>query len=326
MKIFLKLAKELFDSGKAIGFKTNITEATGWLRNHSKGIGEELGNALSGKAKGVNDFLIKGDLYGKLFAHLDDVAKQYPDATLKVAAKNAKKGGFKVAKIEVKNGEKTLGNYALSLSDDGSIKVKLNGARSKMSEYIDREGVRIVASSDVGTAKASYNIAGKTGQMELSHAGEQVAIAEYVNKAGDLTRAGATYEKADNLVLGQMYYNNHEVSFLGNTEGLKQLETRYKTEIQRQKKEIEPLVLELLRPLRERFNTAIDLFKYNGKTNFEKFLSKNEITRTVKELKAEATTLEVLEKAGKISKNESQYLAQIKTDIDSAKKLIAITV
>ena len=51
MRIFAKLAKEVFNSGKAIGLKTNITDATKYLKAHSKGIGEELGNTLSGKAK-----------------------------------------------------------------------------------------------------------------------------------------------------------------------------------------------------------------------------------------------------------------------------------
>ena len=58
MKIFSKLAKEVLDSGKAIGFKTNVSNATGWLKSHSKGVGEQIGNALSGNAKSINGWPI----------------------------------------------------------------------------------------------------------------------------------------------------------------------------------------------------------------------------------------------------------------------------
>ena len=157
MAIFMKLAKEVLNSGKAIGFKTNITEATGWLKNHAKGVGEELGNALSGPAKNINDTLIKGELYDKLFAHLDDVAKQYPDATVQVVAKNAKKGGYKIAKINVKNGDKTIYSQAVSITDDGKIKTNVNEMGTEISQAIDKNGVRALAKSETGTVKASYN-------------------------------------------------------------------------------------------------------------------------------------------------------------------------
>ena len=123
-KIFTKLAMEVFNSGTPIGLKTNITQATGWLKAHSKGVGEELGNALGGKGKKVNEWLIKGDVYDKLFAHLDDVAKQYPEATVQVAAKKAKKGGYKVAKINIKNGDETLYNQAVSITETGAVKTR----------------------------------------------------------------------------------------------------------------------------------------------------------------------------------------------------------
>ena len=162
MRIFAKLAKEVFNSGKAIGLKTNITDATKYLKAHSKSIGEELGNALPGKAKKINDKLIKEDLYDKLFAHIDDVARQYPDATVQVAAKNAKKGGYKIAKIDVKNGNKTVYKQALSITDDGTVKTKMTGMGAEMSEFVDKKGVRAIATSDVGTVKATYNSVEKT--------------------------------------------------------------------------------------------------------------------------------------------------------------------
>ena len=326
MKIIAKLAKEVFDSGKAIGFETSITNATSWLKSHSKGVGEELGNVLGGKAKSINDKLIKGDMYDKLFAHLDDVAKQYPDATVQIAAKNAQKGGYKIAKINVKNGDRTIYSQAVSLADNGSLKTKVNCMGNEASEFVDKKGFRMISNSDVGTTRVSYDFAKKNGQLELSHNGKEVAFANYVNKGGNSTRGGATYETADNLVSGQMYYNNHEVSFLGDTEGLKQWGNRYQQELQKQKKIATPLLLELLRPLRERFNTAIDLFKYNGKTNFEKFVNKDEMLRTIKELQGEVVSFEKLKKAGNITAEEVQYVRQIKSDIDNAKKLIEISV
>ena len=324
MKIIAKLAKEVFDSGKAIGFKTNITNVTGWLKKHPKGVGEQIGNALSGKAKSVNDTLIKGDMYDKLFAHLDDVAKQYPDATVQVAAKNAKKGGYKVAKVTVKNGDNTLYKQAVSITDDGTIKTKAQQMGSEISESVDRQGVRAIVTSETGTVKASYSKAQKTGQVELSHASGQIATANYVNKGGNTIRGGASYEVADDLVSGQMYYNGHEVSFLGDTDGLKKWAVRANAQRAKQRKEIEPLMLSLLRPLRDRFNTAIDLFKYNGKTDFERFVSKEELYKTVKELQGEVVSFEKLKQAGNLTPENASYLAQIKSDIGQAERLIEI--
>ena len=326
MGIFMKLAKEVFDSGRAIGFRTNVTEATGWLRTHSKGVGEQIGNALGGKAKGVNEILIKGDLYDKFFAHIDDVAKQYPDATVQVAAKNAKKGGYKVAKIEIKNGDKTIYKQAVSIADDGTFKTKAHQMGTELSESIDREGIRAIATSEAGTVKLAYNQMQKNGQLELSHMGDQVAVANYVNKGNSATRGGLTYEVADNLVSGQAYHNGHELSFLGDTEGLKQYAVRAKAESAKRSEEIKPLTIALLRPLRDRFNTVVDLFKYNGKTDFERFVSKNELTKSVKELQKEVIDLESLKKTGGITFEKAEYLAQIKSDIQQAERLIEITV
>ena len=326
MKIFAKLVKEVFNSGKAIGFKSNITEATGWLRAHSKGVGEQIGNALGGNIKSINDELIKGDLYDKLFAHLDDVAKQYPKATVQVAAKNAKKSGYKVAKVTVKNGDKTLYKQAVSISNDGTLKTKAYQMGTEMSESFDRQGVRATVASEAGTIKASYNNAQKAGEVELSNAGNQVAVANYVNKGETSTRGGVMYEATDDLISGQAYYNGHEISFIGDTDALKQWEARAKAEMQKQKGEAMPLMLQLLRPLRERFNTVIDLFKYNGKKDFERFISKDELFKSVKELQGEVVHLESLKKAGKITTEEMRYLDQIRTDIGNARELIEITI
>ena len=325
MKIFAKLAKELFESGRAIGFKTNITEATGWLRGHSKGIGEELGNALSGKGKKINNLLIKFDLYDKFFAHLDDVAKQYPDATVEVAAKNAKKGGFKIGKIRVKNGDETILEVKGSIANDGTVKAKASAMGEKVSTYVDQQGVRSTASSNVGTIRTSSDFAQQTGELELTHAGEQVALAKYANKGGNLTRGGATYEVADDLVTGEMYHNGHEISYIGSKDGLKGWGKRWQEEAQRQKKEIEPLANMLLRPLRERFNTAIDLFKYNGRKDFEKFVNKNELSQCVAELQDEAVKLKKgFKGAEKVSDEHIARLIQVEEDMKYAKKLIAI--
>lgn len=323
MRIFAKLAKEVFNSGKAIGLKTNITDATKYLKAHSKGIGEELGNTLSGKAKKINDKLIKEDLYDKLFAHIDDVARQYPDATVQVAAKNAKKGGYKIAKIDVKNGNKTVYKQALSITDDGTVKTKMSGMGAEMSEFVDKKGVRAIATSDVGTVKATYNSVEKTGQVALSHADEQVAVANYVNTGKNRIGSSAEYEIVDNLVSGKMHYNNHEVSFIGDKGGLKQWGRRYKAEVVKQKESIEPLMISILRPLRDRFNTAIDLFKYNGRTDFERFLSKDELHKSIKELQNETVKLKDL-KAKYSSAKDLEYLKQIKNDIKDAEELIKI--
>lgn len=325
MKIIAKLAKEAFDSGKALGFKANITDATGWLKNHSKGVGEQIGNALSGKAKTVNDTLLKRDMYDKLFAHLDDVAKQYPDATVQIAAKNAKKGGYKIATVNIKNGDETIGKYAMSITNDGTFKVKAKHMGSELSESVTAQEIRATVSSKAGTMRTSYNIPEKTGRLELKHAGEDVAVANYVNKGGNVTRGGATYEAADGLVSGQIYHNGHEVSFLGDTKGLQQFGKSIKAEYAEEKKKLEPLTIALLRPLRDRFNTAIDLFKYNGRKDFERFLSKDELTKSIKELQDETVKIKkAFPKAEKVPLEKIKYLEQIESDMKQAKILITV--
>ena len=318
-----KLAMEVFNSGTPIGYKTTIKEATGWLRNHSKGVGEELGNALNGRAKKLNDILIKCDVYNKVFAHLDDVAKQYPEATVQVAAKNAKKGGYKVGKISIKNGDETIYKQAISITEDGAVKTKANSLGSELTESMDIHGGQVIGSSEVGTVRAKYDLAQEKGQLELINGDKQVAIAKYENKGGTATRGGFTYETVDDTISGQMYYNNHEVSFSGNTGELKSWGIRYQAEAKKQKEKIAPLVLEILRPLRERFNTAIDLFKYNGRTNFERFLSKDELAKCTE---GKAIDLESLKRTKDLPTEKMEYLRQIKSDIAQAEKLIEISV
>ena len=85
----------------------------------------------------------------------------------------------------------------------------------------------------------------------------------------------------------------------------------------------EPLMISILRPLRDRFNTAIDLFKYNGRTDFERFLSKDELHKSIKELQNETVKLKDL-KAKYSSAKDLEYLKQIKNDIKDAEELIKI--
>jgi len=81
----------------------------------------------------------------------------------------------------------------------------------------------------------------------------------------------------------------------------------------------------LLRPLRERFNTAIDLFKYNGRKDFEKFVNKNELSQCVAELQDEAVKLKKgFKGAEKVSDEHIARLIQVEEDMKYAKKLIAI--
>ena len=90
------------------------------------------------------------------------------------------------------------------------------------------------------------------------------------------------------------------------------------------KKKLSPLTIKLLRPLRERFNIAVDLFKYNKKTDFERFVSKEELTKSIKDLKKEAINIENLKKVKNITTEETEYLRQIKSDINCARELIEI--
>lgn len=315
MNIIGKLLKEALDSGKAVGYKTSVTDITGWLKTHSKAVGEELGNALGGKAKGINDKLIQGDVYDKLFTHMDDIAQQYPNATIQVAAKNAKKGGYKVAKLTVKNGDDTILNQAISVTNDGTIKSRKNFMGTEETISCDAQGMRGIQTSKAGTTKISYNAAQKTGQMELNYDGEQVAIVNYVNKGENTNRGGITYEVADDLVSGQMYYKGHEALLIGDTEGLKQWVKRGGT-ASGNKGESMPLTLKILRPLKERFNAAIDLFKYNGRKDYESLLSKNEMEKVLAELKS----------VKKVSFKDYEYLTQINDDIQAAEELIRITI
>lgn len=270
--------------------------------------------------KTVNNTLIKTDMYDKLFAHLDDVAKQYPNATVQIAAKNAKRGGYKIGTVNIKNGDETIGKYVMSITNDRIFKVKAKHMGSELSESVTAQEIRATVSSKAGTMRTSYNIPQKTGQLELKHAGEDIAVVNYVNKGGNVTGGGATYEAADGLVSGQLYHNGHEVSFLGDTKGLQQFGKSIKAEYAEEKKKLEPLMIALLRPLRDRFNTAIDLFKYNGKKDFEKFLSRDELAKSIKGLHDVAVKI----KTGVITLENIQYIKQVQSDIQQAKMLITI--
>ena len=68
------------------------------------------------------------------------------------------------------------------------------------------------------------------------------------------------------------------------------------------------------------------LLKYNGRTNFERFLSKDELAKTIKELQGEVINLEKLKKAGNITTEQVQYARQLRTDINNAERLIQITI
>ena len=237
--------------------------------------------------------------------------------------KNAKKGGYKVGKISIKNGDETIYKQAISITEDGAVKTKANSLGSELTESMDIHGGQVIGSSEVGTVRAKYDLAQEKGQLELINGDKQVAIAKYENKGGTATRGGFTYETVDDTISGQMYYNNHEVSFSGNTGELKSWGIRYQAEAKKQKEKIAPLVLEILRPLRERFNTAIDLFKYNGRTNFERFLSKDELAKCTEKLKGKAIDLESLKRTKDLPTEKMEYLRQIKSDIAQAEKKVS---
>ncbi|MBO5739124.1 hypothetical protein J6R97_07275 [bacterium] len=315
MKIVFKLLKAALKNGKPVGYSGNLTEVTGYLKNHSKGIGEEVGNILGGKAKNINNKLLKNDVYDKFFNHIDEVAKEYPDATIKVAAKKSKKGHFQLANIEVKNGDKTIIKQAASVCDDGTLKLRGKILNSEMSQVIDKQGVRATATSDKGTVKTIFDKAKKTGQVELRYGDEQVAVANYVNKGGNVSRAGVTCEKADGLVTGQAYYKGHEVSFIGDEKGIKDWAKRAK----KQDDDLSPLTIKLLRPLKERFNDVIDAFKYNKNKDFERLISKDELHKSVKNLQKEIKNFEDIKNIKSIN---TDYYNQLQDDLKYVKEIL----
>ena len=101
------------------------------------------------------------------------------------------------------------------------------------------------------------------------------------------------------------------------------------------------LVMQILRPLRERLNTAVDLFRYNGHTNFERFLSKDELSSEIKKMISEKEFLSEkinatlgkkikvehikFEKLPKVIRTDIEYARQLDNDIKCGKRLIEIT-
>ena len=62
--------------------------------------------------------------------------------------------------------------------------------------------------------------------------------------------------------------------------------------------------------------------KKNGRTNFEKFVSKEELYQSIKELQSETVKLN---KTKTLSADKLEYLTQIKNDIKDAERLIEIS-
>ena len=105
--------------------------------------------------------------------------------------------------------------------------------------------------------------------------------------------------------------------------------------------EASPILLQILRPLRERFNTAINLKKYNGYTDFERFLGiselRSELAKIIEEEKSltkkiadfsKKSTSKVEEVSLKDCPQEVrsafEYREQLRSDIEQARELIEI--
>ncbi|MCQ2753549.1 MAG: hypothetical protein MJ231_00705, partial [bacterium] len=168
-KLLLGTLKKALQSGKAVGAEVKITDVTKMLKEHPKAIGEEIGNLLGGKGKKATDVLSSLGGFGKAFEEIDKVAQKYPEAIVKVGAKQSKQG-FTIAKFTVKNGDKEIMSSATSVSGlkEGKPVVKSKFTRAKdnteMRSFVDGENVKITAEDNI----TAVNINGTVSPMNLS--------------------------------------------------------------------------------------------------------------------------------------------------------------
>lgn len=353
MKVLFGIGKQLLKSGEAIGHEMKLTEVTEFLAKHPKGIGEEIGLLLKGKGKKAVDVANTLGGFDIATAELNKMAQQYPNAVIKIGAKQSKQG-FTVLNATVKNGEKTVLNMAGSVTKDADGLVTSFKTRVKTPDgaythgFTDKSGkVGVVTQS--GAAKTEIKGSLHDLKVSLNSKGEQIVQANIKSGPGKhcVGPQKMNLERVDGLAYIDAQKPRLQVSAIideakfkefakEEAQGIRNLFAKFakkadgaiNAEIKGFKPDDpSPLVLQILRPLRSRFETAIDLFKYNGKKNFERFLSKDEMKTMIEKLKKEGAIvekeIELAECPVQVQK-AMDYSSQIKSDIHHAEELIRI--
>ncbi len=353
MRLGISLLGKMLESGKAIGTQMPLTKITETLQKNHRVVSEKIGDMLGGKGKDIMRTLEETGSFEEITAKLNELARMYPEAAVKIGMKKSKQG-FTVLQTSVKNGDKTLLKEAVSVGKDGTIKSRgtVNGTNAQ--SFVDNNtgDFRFRAEKGADTVAVSGN---KNDLITANVTSDgQNALSVQIKRGGNASGTQASYESVDGLTYFNLGKNGTGVSGVYDNALMSQI---IKKDIQEGQKSINefaevitgkkggddatPILLQILRPLRERFNTAIDLKKYNGHTSFERFLSKDELkgelSKIVGEEKSISEKIAKLIKESRVSgreislkdcprevRNAFEYREQLRSDIGQARELIEI--
>lgn len=352
MKLGVNILGKLLKSGEAIGAEMKLTEITELAAKNSASVGRQIGEFFGQKGKDTVRMLEESGSFDEITARINELAQKYPEAAVKLGIKQSKQG-YTVVKASVKNGEQTLLNQAISLTKDGTVKTRgtINGTTTR--SYSDIATGNMTSIAEKGALRAEVNGNLQNVTINLTEGGNNVLSAQ-VRQGGLSAGTQVGYESVDGLSYFNFGKNGFGVSGIYDNAAMTRIikqETKETSEalqkimasVSDAKGDGKPmtLALQILRPLRERFNTAVDLFRYNGKTNFERFLSRSELKSELAKLAGEEKNIsqkiaEAL-KNGKIKEVEMDinqcspqvrealaYREQIRTDINRGRELISI--
>ena len=340
-----KILTKALQSGKAIGGEMKVTEVTQFLAEHPQGITEQIGNLLGGKGKKVSKMVNSMGGMESLTAKLNELAKQYPEAAVKLGIKKSKQG-YTIVSGTLRDGDKVIGKSATSVTNAGEIKTRSKILDTETRGFVDKDGFRF-ESEDKLTRIQARGTKEKGATITIGKENE-VAVA-HIKPTGDTARKVCVETDAGMTSLDAQtkgykidaIINNEEAAKLKHKTAMevKKLEIEVENNLEKLKqyKKYDPdgkLDIKILRSLKERFETAIDLFKYNKHTDFERFLSKDELSKYTDFLK------KIKEKEGNISKikiteeelftpkqlQEMKYIKQVDSDIECANKLLKIRI
>ena len=353
MGLGISFLGKMLESGKAIGTKMSLTKVTETLQKNHGVVSEKIGDMLGGKGKDIMRKLEETGSFEEITAKLNELAQKYTEASVKLGIKKSKQG-FTVLQTSVQNGDKTLLKEAVSVGKDGTIKTRgaLNGTSTQ--SFIDNKTGSFSFRAEKGADRIS--VSGNKNDSIIANltSDGQNALSAQIKRGKNVSGTQFGYESVDGLTYFNLGKNGAGVSGVYDNALMSQF---IKKEAIDGHKSINKFVeiitgknggdgatsilLQILRPLRERFNTAIDLKKYNGHTNFERFLSpdelKSELGKIIGEEKSLTEKIEKFIKKSNVSSREIslkdcpeevrsafEYREQIRSDIGQAKELIKI--
>ena len=358
MKIGVKIFKQLLKSGEAIGGEMKLTQITEAMAKHPSAIGEQIGNMLGGKGKDATKLIDTLGGFEALTTKLNELAQKHPEAVVKLGIKQSKQG-YTVVSTTVKNSEKVLFKGAGSVTKNAegiAVKSRVKTPGSEYRSFADSKG-NIRSEAENHLTKVTIDGTVNDMQVTLGKEGE-VATARIKRTAKGATKAA--FESEGDLAYVNAQKNGISMDAVIDKAKAKDLiQKTVEEEKAKARKILESLkdaaksgeagdsgkpmsiALRILRPLRDRLNTAVDLFKYNGHTNFERFLSKNELKSEIEKMTGEREVyvkkiknvvgkdvdIEHVKfnKLPKEIRTDFEYLKQLDSDIECGRRLIRIT-